>query len=75
MNSAQLQCMIENKAGINKEVANYMMTAGTQQAKNAMSLLKMAVDRYEECAMTLLTEAVKDCVKDMQEKGVIAYDE
>lgn len=59
------QAQIEKAAGIDKEVAQYMMTKNNHLAKNAMNLLKLCVSRYEDIAFTLLKEAVKDIKKEL----------
>ena len=61
------QFQIEQYAGIDKPVANHMMSSGTQKAKNAMSLLQMCVSLPENCALTLLKEAVSECKQEMLE--------
>lgn len=61
------QAAIEQKAGINQEIAIYMMSANTKKANQAMSLLKMVVDHYDEPSMALLEEAVKECAQEMEE--------
>ncbi|EIM39524.1 hypothetical protein HADU_06744 [Acinetobacter sp. HA] len=61
------QFQIEQYAGIDQAVAKHMMHSRTAKAKNAMSLLKMCVSLPENCALTLLKEAVADCKKEMNE--------
>lgn len=62
------QAQIEAYAGIDKDVANFMMHSGTKNAKNAMSLLSMCVSLPENCSLTLLKEAVSDCKKEMNKE-------
>lgn len=60
------QFQIEQFVGIDKDTANHMMHSGTQKAKNAMSLLFMCVSLPDNCALTLLKEAVKECKQEME---------
>lgn len=59
------QAQIESAAGIDKEVAKYMMAGGSQAAKLAMSTLKLCVSRFEPGAFGLLKAAVADCKREM----------
>lgn len=59
------QAQIEKAAGIDKEVAKYMMIQSDHLAKNAMNLLNLCVSRYENIAFTLLKEAVKEIKKEI----------
>lgn len=61
------QSQIEQAAGINKDVAQYMMKMSTPAAKSAMSLLKMCVDFCEPCSLELLKQAVIDCKKELED--------
>ncbi|EJB8498055.1 hypothetical protein MW349_004179 [Acinetobacter baumannii] len=61
------QYQIEQYAGIDQDVAKHMMHSGTNKAKHAMSLLSMCVSLPDNCALTLLKEAVSDCKKEMKE--------
>ncbi|WOE32141.1 MULTISPECIES: hypothetical protein [unclassified Acinetobacter] len=60
------QFQIEQFAGIDRDIANHMMSSGTQKAKHAMSILLMCVSLPDPCALTLLKEAVKECKKEMK---------
>lgn len=62
------QAAIEQKAGINQEVAIYIMRANTEKSKHVMNLLKMVVDHYDEPSMALLEEAVKECKQEMESR-------
>lgn len=59
------QYQIEKHVGITPEVAEYMMKSGTKKAENAMGLLRLAVSLPDQCALTLLKEAVKECKEDL----------
>lgn len=63
------QAQIEKYAGINEEVARYMMNSETTSARNAMGLLSIAVSLPDACTIKLLKEAVKDCKKDMKNEN------
>lgn len=60
-NAAQHQAAIEREAGIDETVARFMMSSDDPRAQQAMSLLRMAVDRYEHGVAALLKCAVDDC--------------
>lgn len=59
------QYQIEKYVGITPEVAEYMMKSGTKKAENAMGLLRLAVSLPDQCSLTLLKEAVKECKEDL----------
>lgn len=59
------QVQIEKYAGIDPEVAQYMMNSGTEKASHAMGLLKMAISLPEIGVLTLLKLAVEECKADM----------
>ena len=59
------QRQIEAAAGIDKEVAEYMMAQRTYEARNAMALLRMQCNHYEPHGFALLQEAVKACRADI----------
>ena len=61
------QSQIEQHVGIDADVAKFMMYSNTDQAKNAMNLLSMAVKLPESGVLGLLTEAVKECKIEMAE--------
>lgn len=62
------QYQIEQRAGItDTEIAKYLMEGNTSAARNAIGLLKMQCDHYEEKGFALLQEAVKECRREMSQ--------
>lgn len=62
------QYQIEQRAGItDTEIAKYLMDGKTVAARNAIGLLKMQCDYYEENGFALLEEAVKECRREMSQ--------
>jgi hypothetical protein len=59
------QYQIEKAAGIDGPVAQHMMAEKTPAARNAMSLLKMCVDRFENGAFGLLKASVDECKREL----------
>ncbi len=59
------QSQIEQHVGIDVDVAKFMMYSKTVQAKNAMNLLSIAVNRPESAVLAMLSEAVVECKKEM----------
>ena len=56
------QYQIEQAAGItDQKIAKYLMDGKTASARNAIGLLKMLCNHYEENGFALLCESVKDC--------------
>jgi hypothetical protein len=55
------QYTIEKAAGIDQEVAKYMMNSNSAAAKNAMALLKLCVDGFDHASFGLLTSTVAEC--------------
>lgn len=67
--SERRQAAIEREAGIDQTVADFMMTSDDPRAKQAIDLLRMAVDRYEAGVAALLKCAVAECRSALTKAG------
>jgi len=68
------QKQIEVAAGIDQEIAGYMMAQRTYEACNAMALLQMQCDYYEPQGFALLKDAVSACRADLAASKLDTYD-